>query len=82
MGPVDRAARVHGHLVGLRLVPRYHVRRHQSARTTRRRRHGPFQVPRRHRVRRPLLYRLSTSNFLFIFYLFKFGNIFSFSMCP
>jgi len=58
VGPVDGAARVHGHLLGLRLVPGHHVRRRQPPRPARRGSHGSLQVPRRHRLLRPLLYCL------------------------
>ena len=44
VGPMDWAAWIHGHLVGLRMVPRHHVCRPQSSWTTWWRRHGSLQV--------------------------------------
>ena len=55
MGAVERAARVHGHQLGLRLVPGHHVRRHQSDWSAGGRGHGPHQVQGGHRLWHPLL---------------------------
>ena len=55
---MDRAARVHGHIVGLRMVHGYHVRRAKPSGATWRCHHGPLSIPRRHCLCRSLLHRL------------------------
>ena len=64
VGPVERAEGVHGHLLGLRLVLRHHVRRHQPGGPVGGRGHGAHQVQGGHRLWNSLLRGDSPDNCL------------------
>lgn len=60
VGPVVGAAGVHGHQLGLRLLPRLPLRRDQPAGSAGGRGHGPLPAQGRHRMRDPLRHRVPT----------------------
>ena len=57
VGAVERAARVHGHQLGLRLVPSLHVRGDQSGGSAGSRGHGVDQIQSGYCLWNPLLHR-------------------------
>ena len=57
MGAVERAAGVHGHILGLRLVPRHPLRRDQPGRPAGGRGHGAHALQGGHSLRSAVLHR-------------------------